>query len=1279
MSKKPSIYNVHDYSDAELYTLLDLVNPSDRELEAKILMQIHKYESITTKSAQKLVLFFDDIYNHFFENEDEDGIEGFENTVEASVDVVDNTDNQPMITSSAPTNSTREVYTEDYKEPKLPPDQLKKTDISYTQSLEYSRGKLNPLLQQTTKRIISIDSQYRSDKRSMPTSFTFNLSEPLKDVVSLKLYSVQIPYTWYTIGKAYGNNFFYFKGRTAGIDSGSGLHDIKLEIEPGNYSPAELIAEVNSSIDTIKSGNIADISMGNTNIYYNKFNSKTSTTIELTKGYNESSYVLDFEGSFDIQDYLGFTDTQHSTRTIRSAIDVSYQTDVPFVVSNSNNYFTVNVYQDDFINIDSSFDVVITNGTYTRNTLVDHVKTVLSGTDKLTNTDCYIDASGRYIDMKLQLSRIPNSVNENTKMSVVFYDQDHYILDLDPIIFVGTPPLDISGNIGSDISGTIYLSIVSAVSLVEGQIMGTIYNNDAVIYNIVSTQTRTDMSNNDLLVYLRDIINLNQLFNADISDNSIIFTVNASDRIWTNSVGIESCFQFENITNNMNEIISDKEAKEQGGRYTIFTEPYISLTPNIETFRNSINDISFSIPNTLTVGSYSLNEYISAINTSIRKYDDSHNNILNSPAENYVFNNETAFPTGTYAYLQNNIVQMKFDVNKVFDESMYIIDLSGSIFDNNIVTMFAGASNNKLLDLSGVSYSTVATNGTLDVSNDTIIFTLIPKTGSGINGNEEEAGLVLRMDSRITPGLELSGNGRQINDIIMEFIKPVFDNYVDPISNVKIFEGTDLQSTAIGTSGFNIIFDQINIKKTLLAKNYRISFVDTADTWNSNLKIPDSLINDEYIDTSFNMTIPPNYIIYDTNNLRVDISEMHVDSSGNILDSSGNIYDSGGTLQSIIGDIDSSGSIIYKVDPSGNVIVSGKESLPIPQPLTISTSNGTFRLKAVDDGVATSTGENDIVIILPSNIYYRDTLIAAINSQINDSPSNTTIRGTSVSIVKKDTDNKYYTKFILDLNRQYTTRDYNLVFYDESSFVTCTAGSSSVQNTTWDTTIGWIMGFRDYTTYDLSVDPSTDIDNVVDRVNGNEITIIGDTGLSTNLYNYFLICLDDFNQSHLNDGLVTITNVDNRIPLPSYANRSNFVCDPVTGQKVYSVTNDANVTNRLTEKQIYATEVAANSAGQDNSIGSSVSTKSYGTGPFVTDVFGLIPMKVSGLQNGSTYVEFGGTLQNQERSYFGPVNITRMSVKLVTDRGNLVDLNRANWSFSLVCEQLNKLEPSSAK
>jgi len=90
-----------------------------------------------------------------------------------------------------------------------------------------------------------------------------------------------------------------------------------------------------------------------------------------------------------------------------------------------------------------------------------------------------------------------------------------------------------------------------------------------------------------------------------------------------------------------------------------------------------------------------------------------------------------------------------------------------------------------------------------------------------------------------------------------------------------------------------------------------------------------------------------------------------------------------------------------------------------------------------------------------------------------------------------------------------------------------------------------------------------------------------------------------------------------------------------------------------------------------------VSTQSYASGPFVKDVFGIIPLKLAGLQSGGVYVADGGTLQNQERSFFGPVNIHRMSVKLVSDRGDTVNLNGCNWSFALICEQLYQQKPGS--
>ena len=41
-------YNVNTYSDEELYSILDVQNPTDRELEARILFLMNKYRSETT-------------------------------------------------------------------------------------------------------------------------------------------------------------------------------------------------------------------------------------------------------------------------------------------------------------------------------------------------------------------------------------------------------------------------------------------------------------------------------------------------------------------------------------------------------------------------------------------------------------------------------------------------------------------------------------------------------------------------------------------------------------------------------------------------------------------------------------------------------------------------------------------------------------------------------------------------------------------------------------------------------------------------------------------------------------------------------------------------------------------------------------------------------------------------------------------------------------------------------------------------------------------------------
>jgi hypothetical protein len=75
--------------------------------------------------------------------------------------------------------------------------------------------------------------------------------------------------------------------------------------------------------------------------------------------------------------------------------------------------------------------------------------------------------------------------------------------------------------------------------------------------------------------------------------------------------------------------------------------------------------------------------------------------------------------------------------------------------------------------------------------------------------------------------------------------------------------------------------------------------------------------------------------------------------------------------------------------------------------------------------------------------------------------------------------------------------------------------------------------------------------------------------------------------------------------------------------------------------------------------------------PTSSDILAILPVKTSvGVPTGSLLVEFSGSLQDSVRTYFGPVNIERMAIKLLDDKGNVLNLNGNNWCVSLIAECL---------
>jgi hypothetical protein len=189
------------------------------------------------------------------------------------------------------------------------------------------------------------------------------------------------------------------------------------------------------------------------------------------------------------------------------------------------------------------------------------------------------------------------------------------------------------------------------------------------------------------------------------------------------------------------------------------------------------------------------------------------------------------------------------------------------------------------------------------------------------------------------------------------------------------------------------------------------------------------------------------------------------------------------------------------------------------------------------------------------------------------------------------------------------------------------------------------------------------------------VTLEGDTPVNINLYNQLHIVLDDFTSNHMNDGIITVAPPSVNTTMQSYASSAGKRCTVTTNGVRESVPGFINtdpastdaqgrVPRLLTQNQVYSS-LAQNQAriAIQNAI-----AKTYSPPPNVKDMFALIPLKLSGLTVGQSYTEFGGTLQQNNRKYYGPVNIRRIGLKLLSDRGTLVDLNNNDWSIGIICD-----------
>ena len=99
------------------------------------------------------------------------------------------------------------------------------TNIKENINIPLKKGILNPNLKNIITKIINVDSQFHVNSIENnfllnTTNFTIDLTHPLTNVLNMKLYSIQIPFTWYNIDSAYGTDYIEYNDTKYIINSG---------------------------------------------------------------------------------------------------------------------------------------------------------------------------------------------------------------------------------------------------------------------------------------------------------------------------------------------------------------------------------------------------------------------------------------------------------------------------------------------------------------------------------------------------------------------------------------------------------------------------------------------------------------------------------------------------------------------------------------------------------------------------------------------------------------------------------------------------------------------------------------------------------------------------------------------------------------------------------------------------------------------------------------------------------------------------------------------------
>lgn len=334
-------------------------------------------------------------------------------------------------------------------------------------------------------------------------------------------------------------------------------------------------------------------------------------------------------------------------------------------------------------------------------------------------------------------------------------------------------------------------------------------------------------------------------------------------------------------------------------------------------------------------------------------------------------------------------------------------------------------------------------------------------------------------------------------------------------------------------------------------------------------------------------------------------------------------------------------------DKLDNVITLELTNLCIPYTFyNIDSDNGNNFFYIVD-----SSGVSNKIELNNGN-YTNHTLIEAINTSISSSHSHEF--KDHITFHLNNASHK-----VTITNTHSSSHEYTIVFYnneleEESNNNECSTPSKINNN------LGWILGFRNIDQSSMEISYTLD---------ASTPTIVSDSVCFIPETKYFIIVIDDLNKNQTNKGMVQISNDKEFIKSTQYFKNltpTTKTTKCLTNDNFDTYTQNTDGTpienQTLTKNQLY-------SALQINNYATNLSEKSdiLNTN-LINNVFAIVPFENKSLQWGLTM--FTSDKNKFKRKYAGPVNISKLNIKLLNDKGNVINLNGSEWSFSMISTHL---------